>query len=95
MAKQKLDYQKLTYPQMSNFVTTNKDKLIKEKGKDEVLDFLKLLNKDGKKNTLGARKKFYELSKDYIDFENAPNKKTKKVDKDFEAIENLIKELEG
>lgn len=89
------DYQKLKYSEMSQFCVENKDKLLKNK-KEEFLAFINLLNKDHKKNTLGAKKAFYNLAKDEkgVSFTNVPNsKKGKKVDKDFEAIEALIEEL--
>ena len=89
------DYQKLTYNEMAKYCIDNKDKLLKSK-KEEYVAFIQLLNKDGKKNTLGAKKPFYNLAKDdkNVEFTNVPSpKKAKKVDKDFEAINALIAEL--
>ena len=87
------DYQKLKYSEMAQYCVENEDKLMKNK-KEEYLAFIQLLNKDKKKNTLGAKKAFYNLVKDEknVEFVNVPSpKKAKKVDKDFEAIEALIK----
>lgn len=85
----KFDYKKITLTEMVDWVTKNEEKLAKEK-KDELLVFLsKALGEEGKKQTLQAKKPFYDLAKDYVEFENAPNKKVKKEDETVKSLKAL------
>ena len=89
MTMVKFDYKKITLTEMVDWVTKNEEKLAKEK-KDELLVFLsKALGEEGKKQTLQAKKPFYDLAKDYVEFENAPNKKVKKEDETVKSLKAL------
>lgn len=80
------DYKKITLKEMVDWVTENEEKLANEK-KELLVSFLSIaLGEKDKKQTLQAKKPFYELAKDYVEFENAPQKKGKKED---EVVKNL------
>ena len=85
----KFDYKKITLKEMVDWVTENEEKLAKEK-KDLLVSFLSIaLGEKDKKQTLQAKKPFYDLAKDYVEFENAPNKKDKKEDETVKSLKAL------
>ena len=85
----KFDYKKLTLKEMVDWVTENEEKLAKDK-KDLLVSFLSIaLGEQDKKQTLQAKKPFYDLAKDYVEFDNAPNKKVKKEDEVVKSLKAL------
>ena len=64
----KFDYKKITLKEMVDWVTENEEKLAKDK-KDLLVSFLSIaLGEQDKKQTLQAKKPFYDLAKDYVEF---------------------------
>lgn len=83
------DYKKITLKEMVDWVEKNEENLAKEK-KELLVSFLTIaLGKEGKKQTLQAKKPFYNLAKDYVEFVNAPNKKIKKEDETVKSLKSL------
>ena len=85
----KFDYKKITLKEMVDWVKKNEEKLAKNQ-KKPLMDFLSIaLGEEDKKQTLKAKKPFYELAKEYAEFENAPNKKVKEEDETVKTLKAL------
>ena len=63
----KMDYKKMTMVQMIEWIQENEKSADNKKAFKDVA-----CGKEGKFMTVKAKKKFYELYKDVIEFENAP-----------------------
>lgn len=87
----KLDYKSLKFDVMIDYIEKNADEL---KAKDEkVFDILmgSILKEDGSKNTLAMKNPFWLLTKDVIEFENAPKEKgAKKEDESITKAKALL-----
>lgn len=78
MDKKKFDYKKITFKEMVDWFEENVETLRKDKPKDVEVFADNLISDKGGKPTLKLKKPFYELAKDYVEFENVPTKKKKK-----------------
>lgn len=90
MARSKFNYKKMNLDEMTKWVEENFEMLSKEK-KEQLDMFLNNAVVNGKRKTLGAKKFFYNMAKDYADFEEAPKGKTQKEDKVVSKIQELRK----
>lgn len=87
----KLDYKSLKFEVMVNYINEHAEEL---KAKDsKTFDKLigSMLKDDGSKNTLAMKNPFWLLTKDVIEFENAPKGKSeKKADPTIDIAKSLL-----